>query len=602
MFLQLKELFKLLNKAQRRKLMRLQFLVILMSILEVISVLAIGPFMSLIGDQSQLSDLESVYGQAFVLSGLNSVNYFIILSGALSLSVLIVSALVSTFTIWRLYMYGSKVGADLSNRLFTLYLHKSWLYHSVSNSSELTNKIAQECQRITNGIIGPVMQMNAKLILVIFMSTAIFIYNFVITLIGLVIFVVAYFFLFRIARLQLDKNGLSITNEQAKRFKLMGEGFGGIKDTLLLGRQSIFIKRFAGASNRFARSQGNTQVLAQVPRYMLELLAYGSIISLILYLLITANSNLAQILPILSIYALAGFKLLPSLQHLYSSLSQIRGNLSSFINLKSDLEESKELSFSNATDSKILPTNKMKFQKTLELESISFSYPGIDSQAIENINIKIPKNQIIGIIGQSGSGKSTLVDLILGLIEPDVGKLKVDGVDISEDRRSWQNLLGYVPQNIFLADASIRENIAFGLPDELINNKKIQDTVRLSMLEDFINSLPDGINTIVGERGVQLSGGQCQRIGIARALYENSDVLIMDEATSSLDGITEQFIMESIKRLHGKKTIILVAHRLATVRNCDTIFLLQDGKLIDQGSYEVLLESNDFFKKLSQNA
>jgi HlyD family secretion protein len=602
MFLQLQELFKLLNKAQRRKLIRLQFLVILMSILEVISVLAIGPFMSLIGDQSQLSDLDSVYGQAFAYSGFSSVNYFIILSGALSLTILIISALVSTFTIWRLYMYGSRVGADLSNRLFTLYLHKPWLYHSVSNSSELTNKIAQECQRITNGIIGPVMQMNAKLVLVVFMSTAIFIYNFTVTLIGLIIFVVAYFFLFKIARLQLDKNGLSITNEQAKRFKLMGEGFGGIKDTLLLGRQSIFIRRFAAASNRFARSQGNTQVLAQVPRYMLELLAYGSIISLILYLLITANSNLAQILPILSIYALAGFKLLPSLQHLYSSLSQIRGNLSSFNNLKLDLEESKELSFNDSAGFKISSPKKMKFKKALELESISFAYPGIANQAIENLNITIPKNHIIGIIGQSGSGKSTLVDLMLGLIEPNAGKLKVDGIDIYENRRAWQNLLGYVPQNIFLADASIRENIAFGLPDELINNQKIQDAVRLSMLDDFINSLPDGINTIVGERGVQLSGGQCQRIGIARALYENSEVLLMDEATSSLDGITEQFIMESIKRLHGKKTIILVAHRLATVRNCDTIFLLQDGKLIDHGTYEALLESNDFFKKLSQSA
>ena len=556
MFSQLKELFKLLNKAQRNKLIRLQFLVILMSILEVISVLAIGPFMSLIGDQTQLSDPDSVYGQAFNLSGFSSVNHFIILSGALSLTILIISALVSTFTIWRLYMYGSRVGADLSNRLFTLYLHKSWLYHSVSNSSELTNKIAQECQRITNGIIGPVMQMNAKLVLVVFMSTAIFIYNFTITLIGLIIFVVAYFFLFKIARLQLDKNGLSITNEQAKRFKLMGEGFGGIKDTLLLGRQSIFIKRFASASNKFARSQGNTQVLAQVPRYMLELLAYGSIISLILYLLITANSNLAQILPILSIYALAGFKLLPSLQHLYSSLSQIRGNLSSFINLKFDLEESKELSFNDSADFKTLSPNKMTFQKALELESISFSYPGISSKAIENINIKIPKNHIIGIIGQSGSGKSTLVDLMLGLIEPDAGKLTVDSIDIYENIRSWQNLLGYVPQNIFLADASIRENIAFGLPDELINNQKIQDAVRLSMLDDFINSLPDGINTIVGERGVQLSGGQCQRIGIARALYENSEVLLMDEATSSLDGITEQFIMESIKRLHGKNNYL----------------------------------------------
>jgi HlyD family secretion protein len=382
----------------------------------------------------------------------------------------------------------------------------------------------------------------------------------------------------------------------------MGEGFGGIKDTLLLGRQSIFIRRFAAASNRFARSQGNTQVLAQVPRYMLELLAYGSIISLILYLLITANSNLAQILPILSIYALAGFKLLPSLQHLYSSLSQIRGNLSSFNNLKLDLEESKELSFNDSAGFKISSPKKMKFKKALELESISFAYPGIANQAIENLNITIPKNHIIGIIGQSGSGKSTLVDLMLGLIEPNAGKLKVDGIDIYENRRAWQNLLGYVPQNIFLADASIRENIAFGLPDELINNQKIQDAVRLSMLDDFINSLPDGINTIVGERGVQLSGGQCQRIGIARALYENSEVLLMDEATSSLDGITEQFIMESIKRLHGKKTIILVAHRLATVRNCDTIFLLQDGKLIDHGTYEALLESNDFFKKLSQSA
>jgi HlyD family secretion protein len=600
MFQQLLELYKLLNNVQRAKLLRLQFLVVLMSICEVISVLAIGPFMSLVADTGQLNNSSSLLGQIFNATGIQSANQFIILAGSAALGLLILSAIISSFTIWRLYMYGSRVGADLANRLFALYLHKPWLYHASSNSSELTNKIAQECQRITNGIIGPVMQMNAKLVLVTFMSIAIFSYNFAITFIGLMIFIVAYFFLFKFARTQLDKNGLAITNEQAKRFKLMGEGFGGIKDTLLLGRQNIFIDRFSNASSKFARSQGNTQVLAQVPRYMLELLAYGSIISLILYLLITANNNLAQILPILSIYALAGFKLLPSLQHLYSSLSQIRANLSSFINLREDLQASKDIKSEGLNNA---PTNlsKMSFSDQILLKNISFSYPEIASNVLNDINISIPRNSVIGIVGPSGSGKSTLVDILLGLISPNIGSIEVDGINVHESLRSWQNLLGYVPQNIFLADTSIRENIAFGLPEQLINEVQLEEAVQLAKLDEFIDTLPLGLDTIVGERGIQLSGGQCQRIGIARALYERSEVLLMDEATSSLDGITEQYIMESIKRLQGKKTIILVAHRLATVKSCDTIFLLKDGHLVADGSYEDLLQSNDFFRKLSQN-
>lgn len=598
---QLKELYGQLTKEQRQKLLRLQVLVVLMSFAETAGVVSIGPFMALVGDMSQLQG-DGGIAQLYRFSGLNEPREFLFWLGISVLAVLTLSAMVSMFTIWRLSMYGARVGAELSSRLFRHYMYQPWLFHAAGSSSQLTNQIAQECQRVTNAIINPLMQMNAKLVMASLMAVAIFIYNPLVALVGLAIFALAYFFLYRIVRRRLVLNGKMITQAQRQRFKLMSEGFGGIKDALLLGRQSAFTDRFAEASADFSRAQGATQAMSQVPRYAMELVAFGSIIFLILYLLATHQGDLGTILPVLSVYALAGFKMLPALQQVYTSVSQIRGNLSAFESLRDDLRSSALIDEKKHKSESSGDEERWVAKQAVRIDNVHFTYPGKLEPALKGLDIDIPVNKVIGLVGASGSGKSTAIDLLLGLIDPQLGKLLIDGQPVTvERRRAWQNSLGFVPQSIFLADSSIRENIGFGLPLESIDEQRIRRAASMAHLDGLLRELPEGLETRVGERGVQLSGGQRQRIGIARALYHDADVLILDEATSALDGITEKLIMDAIHDFSGKKTIVMIAHRLSTVRKCDIIYFMSEGRVIDQGSYEELAQRNGTFKKMANH-
>lgn len=602
MLSQLKELYYLLTTEQRKKLLRLQVLVILMSFAEIAGVVSIGPFMGLVSDMSQLQG-KGVIAELYHASGFTEPRTFLFWVGIGVLAVLTAAALVSMFTVWRLSMYGARIGADLASRLYRHYMHQPWLYHASGSSSQLTNQIAQEAQRITNVIINPLMQMNAKLVMALFMAIAIFLYNPSVALTGLAIFALAYALLFRTVRRRLIRNGKNISEAQRQRFKLMGEGFGGIKDALLLGRQQVFTDRFDAASNRFAEAQGTNQALSQAPRYAMELVAFGSVIFLVLYLLAAHQGNLGAILPALSVYALAGFKLLPAFQQVYTSLSQIRGNLAAFDSLKSDLYASSQATGNKAVVEHECQKAYLSPTQRIQLANVSFTYPGKQGPALKELNLEIPANKVIGLVGASGSGKSTTIDLLLGLIEPQQGHILIDGQPLTADnRRAWQNCLGFVPQAIFLADSSICENIAFGLPPESIDEVKVQRAARMAHLEELLKELPDGLETRVGERGVQLSGGQRQRIGIARALYHDADVLVLDEATSALDGITEKLIMDAIHDFSGKKTIIMIAHRLATVKQCDTIYLMAHGQVTDHGNYTELISQNDVFRRMTEHA
>lgn len=601
MLRQLKDLYELLTKDQRKKLLRLQVLVVLMSLAEIIGVASIGPFMALVGDMGQLQG-DGIIAQLYRVSGLGEPRAFLFWLGVGVLIVLTMSAVISMFTIWRLSMYGARVGAELSSRLFRHYMHQSWLFHASGSSSQLTNQIAQECQRVTVAVINPLMQMNAKLVMASLMAIAVFVYSPLVALVGLSVFALVYLFLYRTVRRRLVRNGKVITQAQRQRFKLMGEGFGGIKDALLLGRQDIFTERFDKASADFAQAQGTTQAMGQVPRYAMELVAFGSVIFLILYLLATHQGNLGTILPVLSVYALAGFKMLPAFQQVYTSVSQIRGNLAAFEALRDDLRAS---AIVEGREKEPINSNEYRWtaKHSIKLDNVQFTYPGKLEPALDGLNIEIPINKVIGLVGASGSGKSTAIDLLLGLISPRQGSLLIDGVPITDKtRRAWQNSLGFVPQSIFLADSSIRENIGFGLPLEAIDEQRAKRAASMAHLDELLDELPDGMGTRVGERGVQLSGGQRQRIGIARALYHDADVLILDEATSALDGITEKLIMDAIHDFSGKKTIIMIAHRLTTVKQCDSIYLLANGRVVDQGNYFDLEKSNKIFQRMADHA
>ncbi|MCE8052158.1 ABC transporter ATP-binding protein [Halomonas daqingensis] len=598
MLSQLRELYTLLTSDQRRRLLRLQGLIIIMAFAEIASVIAIGPFMAVVGDMSRLQG-EGWLAQAYRWSGVESPERFLTLLGVCVLAVLLVAALFSMYTTWRLSLYGARVGAELSSRLYRYYLHQPWLFHAGGSSSRLINRASQEVQRVTNRVVNPFMQLNAKLVMVTCMSITIFVYNPKVAATGIVIFILSYLLLYKTVRRFLVSNGRRVSRFQAKRFKLMTEGFGGIKDLLLLRRQATFTHQFDKASQQVARGQGVSQGLSEAPRYAIEMVAFGSVILLVLYLLNAHQGNLGTILPALSIYALAGFKMLPAYQKIYASISHIRSNLAAYETIRDDLVASCSHAEAEVRgNDEALPPLVAK--TSIRLDDVHFHYPGKRLPALNGLSLEIPVGARVGLVGESGSGKSTAVDLLLGLIQPQQGRILVDEVALNEATLPrWQAGIGFVPQHIFLADATVLENVAFGVPREEIDVARAQEAVRMAQLEPLLASLPEGLETHVGERGVQLSGGQRQRIGIARALYRDAQVLVLDEATSALDGITEQRVMGDIDAIAGGKTLVMIAHRLTTVKECDMIYMLDKGRIIDSGTYDELVAHNHTFRMMA---
>lgn len=593
-----KNLYSYLNDNQKKSLFRLQFLVILMGLMQLVSVALILPFMTLIGDISQLHS-NSFLAELYAVSGLHSERSFVFWFGISVLVVLIIASFASIITTWRLNLFASRVGVELADKLYSYYLKKDWLFHASNSSAEFTKKIASETVRITHGILLPVIHLNSNIVLVLFLSVGIVIFNPVVAIIGVTIFSLSYLLIFKLISLILLKNGRTLSKMYELRFRLMNEGFGGIKDILLLGRNINFIEEFIKTGKIFANSQGTNTALAHAPRYFMELVAFGSMIALVLYFFTSNSGNAAIILPILSVYAISGMKLLPAFQQIFNAVANIKANTGAFESIETDIIEAIQ-------DISILPnTNQHNIYpiENITLEDITFTYPGKDKPVLKNLNMSIPANKTVGIVGPSGSGKSTIIDLILGLIDPQNGQLKIDNKIInSNNNRSWQNSIGFVAQSIFLSEGTIAENIAFGVPKEEINLSQINNSIKIAKLEELVKSLKDGIDTRVGERGVQLSGGQRQRIGIARALYHKANVLVFDEATSALDGTTEKKLVEAIHEFRGEKTIIMIAHRLKTIKDCELIYFIDNGTVEDFGNYDELVKKNDKFRKMSENA
>jgi len=595
----IKELFSLLTPEQRKRFYGLQVLVVFMAFGEIVGVVSIAPFMALVGDMSLLQR-DNLIAEFYQVSGVKTPEQFAFWLGVCVLALLTASASISMFTIWRLSLFASKTGTEIADRLYQYYMHQNWMFHANGSSAQLTKQIANEAERVTTTVLQPLMQMNARIVLAIAMSSSLAFFNLQVALVGLLIFLFAYIVLYRVVRKRLQQNGRAISTILSQRYRLMNEGFGGIKDTLLLGRDQDFIDRFQKTGHSLAYSQGTNIALSQSPRYFMELVAFGSTISLVLYLFKFHQGNLGEILPVLSVYALAGFKLLPAFQQVYTSVARIKGNLSAFESIKEDLTESHNLK-QNISENRL--NGHITLEKNIHLKDIVFRYPTKSNPVLNQLNMEIKANTVVGIVGPSGSGKSTAIDIFLGLISPTKGQLLIDGKPItSENRRAWQNTIGFVPQSIFLSEGSIAENVAFGISENDIDLEQVNKALNLAHLDELVQVFPEGIHTKVGERGVQLSGGQRQRIGIARALYHEAQVLVFDEATSALDGITEKLIMQAIHDFSGQKTIIMIAHRLKTVQKCDTIFMIDQGRVVDQGTYNGLLKTNQQFMEMVEHS
>jgi ABC-type multidrug transport system fused ATPase/permease subunit len=354
-----------------------------------------------------------------------------------------------------------------------------------------------------------------------------------------------------------------------------------------------FINRFRLPASNYAKAHANSLIIAQVPRFALEGIAFGGILILIL-LLISKGNSLSSVSPTIALFTISGYRLMPAIQQVYTTISQIKYTRNAIDQLYDEFTILKNYS------TNVMPNNRLNFSKSINLKSIEYSYPNSKKEILHNLNLYIPINSKIGIVGSTGSGKTTTVDIILGLLDPTSGQFEIDDIKITIDnKRSWQENISYVPQNIYLSDDTIASNIAFGIEIKNINQNAVEKASRIANLHNFvINELPYGYQTQIGERGIRLSGGQRQRIGIARALYNNPKLLILDEATSSLDNLTENAVMDAINNLGNDITIIIIAHRLSTVKNCDKIFLLDKGAIISSGTYDTLSEKSESFIKL----
>jgi ABC-type multidrug transport system fused ATPase/permease subunit len=378
-----------------------------------------------------------------------------------------------------------------------------------------------------------------------------------------------------------------------ERFTALSEAFGAAKEVKVGGLEQAYTQRFAKPAETYAKSYAIASVIGLLPRFALEAIAFGGILLIILILMANSGS-FASALPIIALYAFAGYRLMPAVQQIYAAFTQLSYAGPALDALHEDINN---LQAANVQNGRI---NPLPFTEAITLNQVSYCYPGSIKPVLKDINLTIPARRSLGFVGPTGSGKTTTVDVILGLLEPQGGNLNIDGQPITAaNRRQWQRALGYVPQHIYLADDSVAANIAFGINSKDINQQDVERAAKIASLHEFVvNDLPQGYYTTVGERGVRLSGGQRQRIGIARALYHNPQVLILDEATSSLDNLTEQAVMDAVYNLGEDITIIMIAHRLSTVRNCDKIFLLEWGRVIAQGTFEELVQTNQKFSEM----
>jgi ABC-type bacteriocin/lantibiotic exporter with double-glycine peptidase domain len=566
-----------------------------------LGIASIMPFMAVVSNPDVI-ETNKWLNQAFVFFKFSNVKNFLISLGIILLCFIIASNLLKALTTWWTLKYDNRLNYVLARRLLAQYLARPYAYFLHRNTADMGKNILTEVRNVIAGVLSSGVQLIANSLVTFLLLCLLLIVNPVIA-IAIALFLGG---TYGIIYLSARKKLITISKDQvyanSMKFKTADEALSGIKDLKLLGRELVFLESFAVHAQNHSLNNIKAGIIAQIPRYALEIMGFGGILVIVLYFLGTRNDSATHIIPLLALYAYAGYRLLPALQQIFSNLTVLRFNQASLDVLHRDL-----IDFHMRTDpelalKKYCETQPLSFSKTLELKKVTFCYEGVEEPTVKELDLTISHNTSIGLVGATGSGKTTTVDIILGLLTPNRGQILVDGHKITEDAIArWQRNLGYVPQQIYLSDDTIKKNIAFGVPDQDIDMQAVIRAAKIANLHSFVErDLSHGYETIIGERGVRLSGGQRQRIGIARALYNDPEILIMDEATSALDGITEEAVMEALRALSGEKTLIIIAHRLTTVKECDVIYILEQGRIVDNGTYAELLKSSTWFNAASR--
>jgi ATP-binding cassette, subfamily B, bacterial PglK len=587
------KILAILSSNERKNFLFLFVMVLIMSLLDVAGVASILPFIAVLANPG-LIETNPFLAYLNQLLGYTDVKYFLFFLGSVVLLLLIISLGFKALTTYALLRFSIMREYTIGKRFVEGYLHQPYSWFLSKHSADISKTILSEVGTYIGNGLMPLMTIIAQSIVALAMLSLLIIVNPFLAFSAGLLFICVYGLIIRIISNYLFRIGNERLKANEKRFKVVSEAFGSIKEIKVGGLENSYIKQFSRPAKTYSDHSATSQILAQLPRYLLELIAFGGMLFVILYLM-AGDKSFSNILPIVTLYALAGYRLIPAFQLIYSNIAKIRFVGPALDVLYDDISNLESVRHESNKDLRI------SFEKSLVLSNIIFHYPEISSPSINDINLSIPALGSIGIVGTTGSGKTTLMDIMLGLLEPQKGDVLVDDIKINNNnRRQWQKSVGYVPQEIYLVDDSIAANIALGVSSDDIDYQNIERCSRLANLHDFvISELPQSYLTKVGEKGIRLSGGQRQRIGIARALYHYPSILFLDEATSALDNLTELEVMNSIRNLKEKVTIVIIAHRLNTIRQCDHIYVLNKGKIESQGNYEDLNIKSDIFKTIN---
>jgi ATP-binding cassette, subfamily B, bacterial PglK len=540
-------------------------------VLETVGIGLVIPAIALMADEN-IANNYPVLQPIIAALGNPTQAQLVVYGVSLLLSAYIVKALYLAFLSWKQAQYVYGIKAYLSATLFEKYLRSPYDFHLQQNSGHLIRNLTVEVQQLVGNVLNPTVMLATELTVMMSLAVMLFLFEPIGAAVLFLVMGMAMYAFQQTTKKHLKTWGNERQKHEGFRIQKAQEGLGGVKDVKLLGREADFIANYSLHNLNASLVERKQNALSQIPRLWLETIGVMGL-TLLVVIALQHTDTPATVIPTIGLFAAAAFRILPSANRVLNSLQSLRY---ADVVVKLMLKE-----LAKDTEKEVAEKNSIAFDYKIELRNVSYVYPNAKTTSISDVCLAINKSESIGLVGTSGAGKSTLVDLILGLLKPTSGAIYVDGVDVATGMRSWQDKIGYVQQSIFLSDDTLKRNIAFGLKDEDIDDELIKQAIKASQLEQFIETLPNGVNTFVGERGIRLSGGQRQRIGIARALYHNPPVLVFDEATSALDNETEVEVMDAIKALKGTRTMIIIAHRLSTIEHCDKVYRLDNGYVVN---------------------
>jgi ABC-type multidrug transport system fused ATPase/permease subunit len=592
------KLFDLLDARSRKRFVLLAGIMVAVSLSELIGISSVLLLLGVLADPGRMDQVAALAWARTALGLDDPFAFQTVLAGA-TIAVVALGLVVKAGGIYAIVRYSQSCGAAISIRLLDAYLRFPYDWFLGRNTADIANNVLNETGRMVGQVLEPALRLLGSVLLALVLVGFLLTVDPVVALAAAATVGGLYAAIFVLLRSHLTRLGQETVAANRARYRIASEAAGGLKELKLLGLENSYGQRFAVPARQLARVQATSKAMSELPRYALEAVAFTAMIGMVLALMLRNDGDLASAIPVIGTFAFAALRLLPVLQQIYHTFAQIRGGRPALDALHADYRDA---TARLAQQPAPAPASaRLPLHDTLELDDLRYSYPAADRPALRGVSLTLPARSTIGLVGGTGAGKTTLVDLMLGLLRPDAGAIRVDGRTLDRDTlRAWQQNIGYVPQVIYLTDATVAENIAFGLPRDRIDMAAVERAARIAALHDFVMSeLPQGYDTFVGERGVRLSGGQRQRIGIARALYHDPALLIFDEATSALDTLTEKLVMDAVQRIRQDKTVVMIAHRLSTVRSCDCIYLLENGVVSAQGRFDDLVASSDTFRRMA---